>query len=72
MTRPATWAPGARPEDGEDKGPVRRIGFTAETRIDRRDFGVSWNGTMEGGGLVVGNQVRIRLDVEALEAEALP
>lgn len=59
-------------EDGEDRGPVERIGFTAETRIDRRDFGVSWNGTMEGGGLVVGNQVRIRLDVEALEAEALP
>lgn len=58
-------------EGGENLGPIRRIGFVAETRIDRRDFGVSWNGTMEGGGLVVSHEVRIRLDVEALEAEAL-
>lgn len=55
-------------EDGVDRGPVRRIGFEAEAVIDRQAFGVSWNGPLDHGGVVVGDEVRIRLDVEALEA----
>lgn len=58
-------------DGGEDKGPVRRLGFTAETLIDRHDFGVSWNGTLDRGGVVVSDDVRIRLDVEALDAAFL-
>lgn len=54
-------------EGGVDRGPVRRIGFVAETEIDRHDFGASWNGTLDRGGVVVGDEVWIRLDVEALE-----
>ena len=55
-------------EDGEDRGPILRAGFEAETVVDRRDFGVTWNDSLEGGGLVVGNEVHVRIDVEALEA----
>ncbi len=51
----------------EDKGPVTRAGFVAETRINRHDFGVSWNGALDHGGLVVGDEVFITLDVEALQ-----
>ena len=51
----------------EDKGPVTRAGFVAETRINRHDFGVSWNSTLDRGGLVVGDEVFITLDVEALQ-----
>ncbi|HMF11395.1 MAG TPA: hypothetical protein VKE94_03795 [Gemmataceae bacterium] len=41
-----------------------------EARIDRHDFQVNWNGQLENGGVVVGDEVIIRLDVEALlEAE---
>lgn len=58
-------------DGGEDRGPVRRIGFTAKTVIDRHDFGVSWNGTLDRGGVVVGDDVWLRIDVEALEAEFL-
>jgi polyisoprenoid-binding protein YceI len=54
-------------EDGENLGPIRRAGFEATTRIDRHDFGVSWNDTLDRGGVVVGDEVRITLDVEALE-----
>lgn len=54
-------------EGGVDRGPLPRVGFTATTRIDRHDFGVSWNGTLDRGGVVVGDDVWIRLDVEALE-----
>jgi polyisoprenoid-binding protein YceI len=53
-------------EDGVDKGPKLRAGFVAKTRIDRRDFGVLWNSPLARDGLVVGNEVLIGLDVEAI------
>lgn len=53
-------------EDGADKGPKTRAGFLAETTINRHDFGVSWNGTLDKGGVVVGNRVDITLDAEAI------
>lgn len=59
-------------EDGENLGPVRRLGFTATAAIDRQDFGVSWQAPLDGGGVVVGDRVEIRLDVEALEAGVVP
>lgn len=55
-------------EAGVDRGPVRRIGFVGEALIDRHEFGVSWNSALDRGGVVVGKEVWIRLDVEALEA----
>jgi polyisoprenoid-binding protein YceI len=53
-------------EDGVDKGPKTRAGFTARTRIDRYDFGVNWNDQMPGGGIVVSREVDITIDVEAV------
>jgi len=54
--------------DGEqDLGPIRRAGFRATTRINRHDFGVSWNSTLDRGGVVVGDHVWITLDAEAME-----
>ncbi|MGH9854103.1 MAG: YceI family protein, partial [Blastocatellia bacterium] len=57
-------------EDGVDKGPKTRAGFVAETEINRHDFGVSWNSTLDRGGIVVGATVQITIDAEAvLESE---
>ncbi len=53
-------------EDGVDKGPKTRAGFLAETKINRHDFGVSWNGSLDAGGVVVGNTVEIVIDAEAI------
>lgn len=53
-------------EDGVDKGPKTRAGFAAETEINRQDFGVSWNATLDQGGIVVGNVVKITIDAEAI------
>jgi polyisoprenoid-binding protein YceI len=53
-------------EGGVDRGPKTRAGFVATTRIDRHDFGVSWNSTLARGGLVVGHQVLITIDAEAI------
>ena len=54
-------------EDGVDKGPKTRAGFTARTRIDRYNFGVNWNDDMPNGGVVVSPQIDIVLDVEAIK-----
>jgi polyisoprenoid-binding protein YceI len=53
-------------EDGVDKGPKTRAGFVATTRINRHDFGVSWNGTLDRGGIVVSDDVDITIDAEAI------
>jgi len=49
-----------------DAGPVTRVGFAGETRINRHDFKVSWNGQLQTGGVVLSDEVYIKLDVEAL------
>ena len=53
-------------EGGVDKGPKMRAGFLARTLINRHDFGVSWNSTLDKGGVVVGNEVEITIDAEAI------
>jgi len=41
-----------------------RIGFSANGKIDRREFGLTWNQALEAGGFVLGDQIRISVDVE--------
>ncbi len=53
-------------EGNVDKGPKTRTGFVATTRINRHDFGVSWNSTLDRGGFVVGDDVHITVDAEAI------
>jgi polyisoprenoid-binding protein YceI len=56
-------------EGNKDLGPRTRAGFTGTTRINRYDFGMSWNGDLEKGGVVVGSDVLITLDAEAILEE---
>jgi polyisoprenoid-binding protein YceI len=55
----------------ENMGELRRIGLDATTRINRHDFGVSWQDEIPGGGVVVGNEIELVLDVEAILLEDL-
>jgi polyisoprenoid-binding protein YceI len=50
----------------ENKGTIRRVGFEARTRVNRHDFGVSWQDEIPGGGVVAGNEIDIVLDVETM------
>jgi polyisoprenoid-binding protein YceI len=52
--------------DAGDAGPVSRVGFVGETRINRQDFQVRWNSQLANGGVVVSDDVLIKVDVEAL------
>jgi len=44
-----------------------RIGVEASTKINRKDFGLVWNATLETGGFMVGDEVTITLDVEFIK-----
>ena len=55
----------------ENKGDMRRVGFEGRARIDRRQFGVSWQDEIPGGGVVVGNDIDLILDAEAILLEDL-
>jgi polyisoprenoid-binding protein YceI len=52
--------------DAGDAGPIARVGFVGQTRINRHDFQVNWNGNLENGGVIVSDEVFITVDVEAL------
>ena len=46
-----------------------RAGFNAEGKMNRKDFGMVWSKTLDGGGLVVGDEVFIKLDIECIKAK---
>ena len=41
---------------------------SATTKLSRKDFGLTWNAALETGGVVVGDEVKITIDVEAVRA----
>ena len=41
-----------------------KLGFTATAAIDRQDFGITWNSSLDGGGLVVGDEIHLIIEVE--------
>jgi polyisoprenoid-binding protein YceI len=45
-----------------------RIAVSATTKINRKDFGLTWNAALETGGILVGDEVTITLDVQFVKA----
>jgi polyisoprenoid-binding protein YceI len=45
-----------------------RLGLSATTKINRKDFGLTWNATLETGSILVGDEVTITLDVQFVKA----
>jgi len=54
---------------GKDPWGNTRAGFTAEGTVNRKDFGVNWNKALDNGGMIVGNDVQIKLEVECIKAK---
>ena len=48
----------------------QRLAATATTKINRQDYGVKWNAKLDNGGVVVGDEVNITLDVEMIQKPA--
>ena len=53
---------------GKDPWGNTRIGLSATTKINRKDFGLTWNTSLETGGILVGDEVTITLDVQFIKA----
>ena len=53
-------------------GPSIKAGASATTTINRRDFGLMWNRVLEGGGVVVGDEVKITLEIEMKRTAPAP
>ena len=56
-------------EEGRTHDPWggERIGYSGSTKINRRDFGLTWNQVLEAGGFAVGDEVKITVDVELVK-----
>lgn len=53
-------------EGDENKGEMTRIGFELAGKVNRQDFGVAWNDKLPGSGVVVSNEIKLKIDVEAI------
>ena len=53
---------------GKDPWGNTRVGLSAVTKINRKDFGLTWNSALETGGILVGDEVTITLDVQFVKA----
>jgi polyisoprenoid-binding protein YceI len=53
---------------GKDPWGGERAGYSAQTKIKRSDFGLTWNQLLEAGGFAVGDEVKITLDVELVKS----
>jgi polyisoprenoid-binding protein YceI len=56
--------------DGVNTDPwgATKVAFSAETEINRKDFGLEWNVALETGGVLVGDKVKVQLDIQVVKA----
>jgi polyisoprenoid-binding protein YceI len=57
---------------GKDPWGNDRAGFEISTTLNRKDFGIVWNKTLDTGGLMLGDDVEVTIDLEATRAVATP
>jgi polyisoprenoid-binding protein YceI len=68
VTRNVKFAVEGPTAPGKDPWGNTRIGISATTKINRKDYGLTWNSALETGGILVGEEVTITLDVQFVKA----
>jgi polyisoprenoid-binding protein YceI len=68
VTRKTVFAVEGPTAPGKDPWGNTRIGIAATTKINRKDFGLTWNAALETGGILVGEEVTITLEVQFIKA----
>ena len=68
VTQTVTFAVSDVSEPAMDPWGNLRIGLSASAKINRKDFGLTWNSPLETGGVLVGDEVAIMLDVQFIKA----
>lgn len=67
VTKPVTFSVEGPSAPAKDPWGNTRVGLSATTKINRKEFGLSWNSALETGGVMVGEEVAISLDVEFIK-----
>ncbi len=68
LTKPVVFAVEGPSAPGKDPWGNTRIGLSATTKINRKDFGLTWNAALETGGILVGEEVQITLDAQFIQS----
>ena len=68
ITRNAVFTVEGPTPPAKDPWGNTRVGLSATTKMNRKDFGLNWNTALETGGLLVGDEVTITLDVQFVKA----
>ena len=68
VTRPVVFKVEGPTAPDKDPWGNTRMGLSAVTKINRKDFGLTWNAALETGGILVGEEVTITLDVQFVKA----
>ena len=68
VTRSVTFKVEGPTPPAKDPWGNTRLGLSATTKINRKDFGLTWNAALETGGILVGDEVTITLDVQFVKA----
>jgi polyisoprenoid-binding protein YceI len=68
VTRKVVFAVEGPTSPTKDPWGNTRIGISATTKINRKDYGLVWNAALEAGGILVGDEVTITLDVQFIQA----
>lgn len=68
VTRKVLFAVEGPTPPAKDPWGNTRVAVSATTKINRKDFGLTWNATLETGGILVGDEVTITLDVQFVKA----
>jgi polyisoprenoid-binding protein YceI len=67
VTKPVTFVVEGPSAPGKDPWGNTRIGLSATTRINRKDFGLAWNAALETGGVLVGEEVTIQIEAQFIK-----
>lgn len=70
VTKPVVLNVEGPTAEGKDPFGNVRIGASATTKIKRSEFGLTWNAALETGGILVGDDLKIELEISAIRAEA--
>jgi polyisoprenoid-binding protein YceI len=68
VTRKVTFSVEGPTPPAKDPWGNTRVAVTATTKINRKDYGLTWNAALETGGILVGDEVIISLDVQFIKA----
>jgi polyisoprenoid-binding protein YceI len=68
VTRPVVFNVEGPTAPGKDPWGNIRVGLSAVTKINRKEFGLTWNAALEAGGILVGDDIAITLDVEFVKS----